>query len=190
MAQARTPVTPINGVDTERLRETIDAIGTDVGCADFQFRASNEWLGGAHNRSSFGSFRSSGAEDDTRQRTFTFDADEPLPLLGHDEGANPTEALLHALAACLTTSLVYHAAAKGITVHRVESRLEGDLDLRGFLGMDENVRNGYERIRVSMKVDCDGDMEQVQRLVETAQERSPVFDIVTNKVPVSVTSAA
>ncbi|SCK29466.1 OsmC family protein [Streptomyces sp. WMMB 322] len=186
MASAQAPASIVNGVDTERLKATIEAIDTDVTCADFQFRASNEWLDGAHNRSALASFRSAGAEDNTRKQTFTFDAGEPLPLLGHDEGPNPTEALLHALAACLTTSLVYHAAAKGINVRRVESSLEGDLDLRGFLGMDEDIRNGYEGIRVNMKIDCDGGEEQVRQLVETAQRRSPVFDIVTNKVPVTV----
>lgn len=190
MAQAQAPASTVNGVDTDQLMATIDAVEADRSCADFQFRASNEWLDGAHNRSSVAPFRTAGTEDTTRQRKFTFDADEPLPLLGHDEGANPTEALLHALAACLTTSLVYHAAAQGITVRRVESTLEGDLDLRGFLGMDENVRNGYDRIRVNMKIDCDGGEEQVRRLVETAQQRSPVFDIVTNKVPVSVSAEA
>lgn len=186
MTRAEALAQTVNGVDTEALKATIDAVKADHTCADFQFRASNEWLGGAHNRSTIGPFRSAGAEDTTRRRTFTFDADEPQPLLGHDEGANPTEALLHALAACLTTSLVYHAAAQGVAVRRVVSNLEGDLDLRGFLGMDEDVRNGYEQIRVSMKVDCDGGAEQAQRLVETAQQRSPVFDIVTNKVPVEV----
>lgn len=190
MTRAQDLASTVNGVDTEQLKATIDAVKADRSCADFQFRASNDWLGGAHNRSSVGPFRSAGAEDTTRRRTFTFDADEPLPLLGYDEGANPTEALLHALAACLTTSLVYHAAAQGITVHRVVSDLEGDLDLRGFLGMDENVRNGYEQIRVTMKVDCDGGEEEAQRLAETAQRRSPVFDIVTNKVPVTVRGEA
>lgn len=190
MTREATSVPPVNGVDTEQLVETIHAIEAEPAVADFQFRARNEWLDGAHNRSSIGSFTSAGAEDTTRERTFVFDAGEPFPLLGQDEGANPVEALLHALAACLTTSLVYHGAAKGIPVHRVESRLEGDIDLRGFLGMDENIRNGYERIRVVMKVDCDGSDEQVQELVETAQRRSPVFDMVTNRVPVSVEGRA
>lgn len=189
MASAPAPASVVNGVDTEQLKTTIDAIKADTTCADFQFRASNEWLDGAHNRSALASFRSAGAEDHTRKRTFTFDSDEPLPLLGHDEGPNPTEALLHALAACLTTTLVYHAAAKGITVRRVESSLEGDIDLRGFLGMDEDIRNGYEGIRVNMKVDCDGGPDQVRQLVETAQRRSPVFDVVTHEVPVTVTGS-
>lgn len=188
MTEART-VPLVNGVDTERLREIIEAVGRDVTYADFQFRADNEWLSGARNRSTIGPFRSGGVEDKTRHRVFIFDADEPMPLLGDDEGANPTEALLHALAACLTTSLVYHAAVKGVTVYRVESHLEGDLDVRGFLGMDENVRNGFQQIRVNMDVECDGGREQVQQLIETAQQRSPVFDMVTNSVPVTVIAA-
>jgi len=110
-------------------------------------------------------------------------------LLGTDTDANPVEYVLHALAGCLTTSLVYHAAARGITVRRVESTFEGDLDLRGFLGLDDRVRNGYREIRVAMKVDVDGGQEQAEELVRLAQSRSPVYDIVTNGVPVSVTAS-
>jgi uncharacterized OsmC-like protein len=107
-------------------------------------------------------------------------------LLGTDRGANPVEYVLTALAGCLTTSLVYHAAARGIAVEEVESHLEGDLDLRGFLGLSEEVRNGYENIRVTFKIKADATEEQLRELVQLAQNRSPVFDIISHPVPVSV----
>ena len=114
------------------------------------------------------------------------DADEPPVLLGTDEGANPVEYALHALAGCLTTSLIYHAAARGIRIDAVESHLEGDLDLHGFLGMSDAVRNGYEKIRVTFKIDADAPDETLEELVMLAQQRSPVFDIISNPVPVAV----
>src|SRR4029453_2019995 len=130
-----------NGVDTTVLYATLDAIKQQPELATFQFRASNVWLGGAHNRSTIKSFYGAGQEDTTRTTEFTIDAGEPAVLLGSDTGPNPAEALLHALAACLTTTLVYVAAARGVRLTRVESRLEGDMDVRGALGLDDNYRN-------------------------------------------------
>ena len=103
-------------------------------------------------------------------------------LLGEDEGANPVEFVLHALAGCMTTTMVYHAAARGINIESVESELEGDLDLHGFLRLDENVRNGYQNVRVSFKVKSDASPEQLADLARI----SPVFDIVSNAVPIEV----
>jgi len=114
------------------------------------------------------------------------DNDEPDVLLGSDQAANPVENVLHSLAGCLTTSLIYHAAARGITIHAMESRLEGNLDLRGFLGLSGDVRNGYQGVRVTFRIDSDASPQQLAELCTIAQERSPVFDIVTNKVPVTV----
>jgi len=164
---------------------TIDAINATPPLADFQFRASNRWLDGSRNRTAIAAFHGAGQEHGPRE--FVYENDEPPVLLGADQAPNPVEYVLHALAGCLTTTLVYHAAARGISVRRVESRLEGDLDLHGFLGIDEEVRNGYQGVRVTMRVDCDGSEEQVAELVAMAQKRSPVFDIVTNPVPVIVT---
>jgi organic hydroperoxide reductase OsmC/OhrA len=126
-----------NGVDTSVLFATLDAIKQQPDLARFQFRASNTWLDGAHNRSTIKSFFGAGQEDTSRTRTFTIDAGEPAVLLGTDTGPNPAEALLHALAACLTTSLVYVAAARGVRLTRVESTLEGDMDVRGALGLSD-----------------------------------------------------
>ena len=176
----------INGVDVDQLFSTIDAIKENPGLAKFEFRANNQWIDGGHNRTSVKDFYGAGREDASRKQTFVFDNDEPVVLLGEDNGANPVEFVLHALAGCLTTSLVYHAAAQGIKIDAVESKFEGDIDLRGFLGMDEDVRNGYENIRVTFKIKADAPEEKLKELCELAQKRSPVFDIVTNRVPVNV----
>jgi len=184
------PAGGTNGVDTDGLFDTIRAIERTPGLARFQFRADNRWLGGGHNRTEVKGFYGAGKEDDKRSEPFVLDNDEPPVLLGCDRGANPVENLLHALAGCLTTSLVYHAAARGITVDEVESRFEGDLDLRGFLGMNADVRNGYESIRVTFRVKADATDAQIAELVEVAQKRSPVFDVVTHGVPVSVRAEA
>jgi uncharacterized OsmC-like protein len=176
-----------NGVDVDRLFGTIGAIKDTPALAAFKFRARNQWIKGGHNRSSVQGFYGAGQEDRTRKGPFAIDNDEPDVLLGSDLAANPVENVLHSLAGCLTTSLVYHAAARGIAIDEVESNLEGDLDLRGFLGMSDKVRNGYEGIRVTFKIKSSAPPEQLAELCTIAQQRSPVFDIITNKVPVTVT---
>lgn len=178
--------TTINGVNVEELFKTVDAVKKTAAIAKFRFRADNTWIEGGHNRTSIRNFFGAGEEDTSRKTPFILDADEPKVLLGTDRGANPVEYVLTALAGCLTTSLVYHAAARGIAVEEVESHLEGDLDLRGFLGLSEEVRNGYENIRVTFKIKADATEEQLRELVQLAQKRSPVFDIVSHPVPVSV----
>ena len=175
-----------NGVDTEQLFGTLDAIRAQPSLGRFQFRARNRWIDGAHNRSTIKSFYGAGQEDTSRTQAFTIDAGEPAILLGTDTGPNPAEALLHALAACLTTSLVYVAAARGVRLTRVESTLEGDMDLRGALGLSDDYRNGFERIRASFTVEGDAPPEKLHELVQRAQQRSAVFDMVSNGVPVMV----
>ena len=122
-----------NGVDTTRLKETVGAVKTTPDLGRFKFRIENRWIDGGENRSEVNSFYGCG-QDQSRKAGFTLEADEPEILLGRDKGANPVEHLLHALAACVTTSMVYHAAARGIAIERVETSLEGDLDLQGFSG--------------------------------------------------------
>lgn len=177
----------MNGVNVGQLRQTMEAIKDKPALAKFEFRAHNQWINGGHNRTTIQGFYGAGQEDATRTKPFTLENDEPTILLGGDQAPNPTEALFHALAGCLTTSLVYHAAARGIRIDEVESEYEGTLDLRGFLGMSDQVRNGYDQIRVTMRVKGDASEAQLQELCELAQRRSPVFDIVTNPVPVQVT---
>ena len=174
-----------NGVDTEVLFGTLDAIKGQPGLAGFQFRATNHWIDGAHNRSTIKDFYAACGEDTTRTEAFELNAGEPAILLGTDTGANPAEHVLHALAACLTTSLVYVAAARGVRLTEVESTLEGDIDLRGALGLSDEVRNGYQQIAVRFKVRGD-DPEKLRQVVEQSRQRSAVFDIVTNGVPVSI----
>lgn len=176
----------INGVKVDQLFETINAIGKNPDLAHFKFRASNKWINGGHNRTTIRDFYGACQEDTSRAQAFVLDNDEPAVLLGEDNGANPVEFVLHALAGCLTTSLVYHAAARGIRIEEVESKFEGDLDLRGFLGLSDQVRNGYENIRVTFRIKADAPEETLQELCELAQQRSPVFDTLTRPVPVSV----
>src|SRR5213082_1300971 len=158
-----------NGVNTRVLFATLDAIKQQPELAKFQFRATNVWLGGAHNRSTIKDFYGAGQEDTSRQGEFVLDAGEPAVLVGTDTGPNPAEALLHALAACLTTSLVYVAAARGVQLTRVESSIEGDMDLRGALGLSDEVRNGFDAIRVSFTLEGDAPPEKLRELVERAK---------------------
>jgi uncharacterized OsmC-like protein len=171
-----------NGVNVTRLMDTITAITADPALGRFEFRADNRWLDGGHNRSIIQSFYGAGQEDTTRTAPFVMDNDEPDVLLGKDRGANPVEYVLHALAGCLTTSVVYHAAARGIVIRSCETTLEGDLDLQGMLGLDESVRKGYQGIRVRMTIDSDATAEQLEQLTTF----SPVFDIVSNPVPIEL----
>jgi uncharacterized OsmC-like protein len=183
-----TPITePVhNGVDTRVLFATLDAIQQQPDLARFQFRARNVWLDGAHNPSTIKAFYGAGQEDTSRQSSFTIDAGEPAVLLGTDTGPNPAEALLQAVAACLTTSLVYVASARKVPLTRVESTLEGDMDLRGALGLSDDYRNGFERIRVTFRVEGDAPPDTLREVVDRGQQRSAVFDMVRNGVPIAV----
>lgn len=175
-----------NGVDTSTLFATLDALKAQPELARFQFRAQNRWLDGAHNRSTMKDFYAAGGEDTTRISAFTLDAGEPAILLGTDTGPNPAEYLLHALAACVTTSLVYAAAARGVRLTEVESTLEGDLDVQGAMGLSEHHRNGFEQIRMTIRIAGDAPEEKLRTIVQRGTDRSVVFDSITAGVPVSV----
>jgi uncharacterized OsmC-like protein len=175
-----------NGVDTAKMFATLDLIKEQPELARFQFRATNRWIDGAHNRSRIQGFYAAGGEDTSREHAFELDAGEPAILLGTDTGANPAEYLLHALAACLTTSIVYVAAARKVQLTSVESTLSGDMDVRGALGVDDEPRNGFERILVSCRVTGDAPAEKLREVVERGKARSAVYDMVTNGVPVAV----
>lgn len=175
-----------NGIETSQLFGTLDAIKAQPDLAKFQFRARNRWVAGAHNQATIRDFYGAGQEDSSRMRAFLIDAGEPAVLLGKDTGPNPAEMLLGALSACLTTSLVYSAAARGVRLTRVESTLEGDIDLRGALGLSDEVRNGFECIRVTFKVEGDAPPETLREIVARGRSRSAVFDAVSHGVPVSV----
>jgi uncharacterized OsmC-like protein len=181
----RTLTRPINGVDVDKLFETIDAVKETPILAKFRFQARNEWLGGGHTRTTIGNFHGV-TEEHSHTQTIVHDADEPPLLLGHDRGANPVEYLLTALCGCVTTAMVYHAAAKGIHLEEVESRIEGDVDLRGFLGLDKSVRPGYTGIRMTFKIKGDVPDDQLEEICHFGASRSAVFDTVTRGVPVTV----
>jgi uncharacterized OsmC-like protein len=175
-----------NGVDSAQMYGTLDAIKANPSLGAFQFRATNRWIDGSHNRSTIKGFYAAGGEDTTRSEEFVIDAGEPAILLGSDTGPNPAEHLLHALAACLTTSIVYVAAARKVELISVESVLTGDMDVRGALGVDDEPRNGFERISVAFRVIGNAPQEKLREVVERAQKRSAVYDMVTNGVPVAV----
>lgn len=175
----------VNGVNVTKLVQTVGAIQGNPSIANFNFRAKGRWINGGHNQTTINDFYGA-CQTHSRNQPFVFDKDEPPVLLGTDQGANPVEYALAALNGCLTTSLIYHAAAQGISIDEVETTLSGDLDLHGFLGLDENVRNGYEKIKVNFRVKSDAPREKVRELVELAQKRSPVFDIVSHPTPVEV----
>lgn len=175
----------VNGVDLDRLTGTIDAVSAQPELASFQFRADNQWVEGGHSRSAIQGFYGVGQEDTTRTEPFSLEADEPPVLLGRNLGPNAGEYLLHAIAACLSGTMVYHAAARGIALDRLECTVHGDVDLRGFLGLDSSVRPGFEAIRVAITAKGDFDDDQFAELVGLTRF-SPVRDSVANPVPVAV----
>lgn len=175
----------VNGVNVDQLFRTIAQVKEVPEMAIFKFRASNTWVAGTHNRGTVLGFYGALKEDDSRAPV-SFDLDEPLVLCGENIGPNPVEYLLVALSGCLTTSLVAHAAARGIEVRKVESRYEGELDLQGFLGISDRVPVGYKQIRVFFKIEADLSTAQKRELIEMAQKYSPVFNTIAKPVQVAV----
>jgi uncharacterized OsmC-like protein len=180
--QSKMVTSRLNGIEIDTLMATVHAIRDEPRLGACRFRASNQWLNGNHNRSTVTGFY--GARQEIAHiETFTMDADEPAILAGNDEAANPVEHLLHALASCLTTSIVAHAAVRGIAIDELESEIEGDIDLRGFLGLAEDVPKGYTAIRVKFRVKADpSDLEMLRELVTF----SPVFNTLIDNTPVDV----
>lgn len=176
----------INGVDVQRLTETIEAVKAQPELGAFKFRAKSNWINGGHYQSSIQGFYGAGQEDTSREKPFILHGDEPDVLLGEDNGPNPVEFVLHGLAGCLSTTFVYYSAAQGIQIDAAEYTLEGDLDLRGFLGISKKVRPGYQNIKVTFRVKSDAPMEKLEELIKLAQMRSPVFNTISEPVPVNV----
>jgi uncharacterized OsmC-like protein len=174
-----------NGVDTATLFATLDAVKQAPQAAKFQFRAHNEWVSGTHNRGTIADYFGVG-EERSHERTFVFDADHPAVLVGQDHGPTPTEFLLHALATCLTAGLAAIAAARKITLTEVRSTVTGDIDLNGILGLNPEVRNGYQQITVRFTIKGDAPAETLRELVEQSRARSAVYDSITNGVPVAI----
>ena len=175
-----------NGVDVPTLFATLDAVKKAPQIAQFQFRATNEWVSGAHSRSVIQGFYGAGQEDTSRPEPFAYDADHPAVLVGSNQGPTPVEFLLHAVAACLTAGLANIAAARGITLRRVSSTVEGDIDLLGIFGMSDSIRNGYRQIRVHFDVEGDASPEELVALVEQSRRRSAVYDVLANGTDVQL----
>jgi uncharacterized OsmC-like protein len=170
-----------NGVDVIALKETIAAVQEQPELAKFQFRATNKWVDGGNNRTTIEGFYGA-KEEHKHKKTFVLEADEPEVLLSRDKGAGPAEYLLVALSACVTTGIAYHAAARGIHIESIESSLEGDVDLRGFLGLSDEVPKGFKKINYSLKVKSDAPLEQIKELTEL----SPILESVTKPVSVNL----
>jgi uncharacterized OsmC-like protein len=185
MTTTTTPREARNGVDVPTLFATLDAVKETPAIAAFQFRARNRWVSGTHSVSTIRGFTGA-LQEMSHEQEHTYDADHPAVLTGKDNGPTPVEFLLHAIAACLTAGLANIAAARGITLHEVTSTVEGDIDLRGVLGLSDEVRNGYSAIRVHFDVSGDASPEQLRALVEQSRRRSAVYDVLTNGVPVDV----
>lgn len=180
----------VNGLNVDLLNKSMDDMRSDPTLGKFVFKANNEWIDGAHCRSTIKDFDASNEPDVSRHTIHVLESDEPAALLGQDYAPNATETLLHALAACLNASVIYHAAAQGIRVEELEFEIQGHLDLNGFLGVDEEVPSNFGHIEVKCKVKADATIEQMQELCEYAQKRSPVFNTVIKPVPVNVTLEA
>lgn len=179
----------LNGLDLERMTGIVAALKADPTLARFEFRNENRWISGGENRSSIQGFYGAGRVDHSRAKPFVFTNGEPPVLLGDNEGANPVEYLLHALAGCVTTTLVLHATARGIPVRRIETRMKGDMDLQGLLDLKEGVFPGYEKIRMEMDIDADCSDEALDALLAFTQAHSPVCNTVCRPVPVEVVRA-
>lgn len=175
----------VNGVNVDQLFDAIELFKQKPELAEFKFRAVNKWIEGTHCRATVKDFYGPGQEDTSREAR-SFDLDEPTVLLGKAEGTNPVEYLLVALSGCITTSLVVHASAKKIPLRGIESRFEGDIDLRGFLGISQEVPVGYREIRVYFKIDADISNEQKEELLRMGEKYSPVANTIKSQTPISV----
>lgn len=178
---------PLNGVNTPALFATLDVVKGQPELARFQFRATNRWVNGTHSRSRIETFSGAGGEH-RHSGTVEFDADHPAVLVGADHAPTPVEFLLHAIGACITSGIGNIAAARGVKLTEVESTVEGDIDLRGILGLSDQVRNGYERMRVHFRVKGDAAPEKLQAIVAQAKARSAVFDVLTNGTAVEISA--
>lgn len=183
----KTPnTTTRNGLNLQQMNDTVALLQQQPTLAKFEFRARNQWIDGGTNRSSIQDFYGAGTEDTSRTEPFVFTNGEPPVLLGNNEGANPVEYLLHALAGCVTTTTVIHAAARGIKIHRLSTELTGDIDLQGLLALDDDVSAGYQSIRIRMDIDADCSDKEIDDLLSFARDHSPVCSTVCRPVQVSL----
>lgn len=189
MTQTDTQTTPANvdnGVNVEALLGAREALDAAPEAAQFKWRTGCEWVNGTHSRSTVSGFFGLG-EEQARSKDFTIESDHPEVFAAEDHAATPVEIVLSGLASCLTAGVAAVAQHRGIQLHSVKATLEGDMDLQGILGIDDDVRNGFGNIRVNFTVDADASEDEIKALVAQSQKRSAVFDIVTNPTNVFVT---
>jgi len=179
----------LNGLDLKQLHGTVDAIKGDPEIARFEFRNENQWIQGGENRSTIQAFYGAKEWDTSRTEPFVFTNGEPPVLLGHNEGANPVEFLLHALAGCVTTTTVLHAAARGIRIESISTKMHGCIDLQGLLDLDPTVPAGYESIHIEMDIQADCTDEELDDLLAFAHGHSPVCNTVCRPIPVTLERA-
>jgi uncharacterized OsmC-like protein len=183
---AKETINRTNGLDMEALVGTVEAVKQDPSLGAFEFRATNQWIDGGENRSRIKEFYGAGSKDESRTDAFEFTNGEPPVLLGANEGANPVEFLLHALAGCVTTTTVLHAAARGIQIESLSTELVGTIDVQGLLALDDNVPVGYDQIQIMMDIKADCSDEELDDLLAFAKDHSPVCNTVCRPVPVAV----
>ena len=175
-----------NGVDVQQLVHTIDVIKGNPEVAKFNFRSHTKWLGGGHCVTEIKDFYGALQEDESRSESLIMEGDEPPILLGTNKAPNAVEAILHALASCLTVGIVYNAAAKGIDIYALQFDLNGDIDLHRFLGLKKNKRAGFQSIQVEIQVKSNVSHDEIRQLLSYVVDTSPVMDILVNPVPVRV----
>jgi uncharacterized OsmC-like protein len=181
------PTPEPNGVPVQKLFATREKMGADPELAAFRFTARNRWVEGTASTSTIDEWYGAGANHD-HAAAFTATADHPT--LGHGHGPTPQEYVLHALACCITAGIATGAAARGITLESVESVVQGDIDVRGVLAVDPDVRKGFSEIRCEFTVTGDADEASLQALVDSARKASAVYDMLTNPTPVEVGTTA
>jgi len=175
-----------NGLDMEALVGTVEAVKQQPSLGQFEFRATNRWISGGENRSRIKEFYGAGCEDESRTEAFEFTNGEPPVLLGANEGANPVEYLLHALAGCVTTTTVLHAAARGVQIESLSTELVGTIDVQGLLALDDSVPVGYEKIQIKMNIKAKCSDEELDELLAFAKDHSPVCNTICRPIPVTV----
>jgi len=181
--------TMVNGVAVDKLMGTIELLNAKPELGEFKFRTTNQWVDGTYNRAKNPAFYGAGAEDTGRQAPHVHEIDEPPILLGEDKGANPVEYLLTGLSGCVTTTFIAYASAQGVKIDELRTELEGDIDVRAFLGITHEVRPGYKQIRVKFHVKSDAPRKKIEELMMLAERRSPVSDSVRQGVPIQFSLA-
>lgn len=174
-----------NGVNVQALLEARDALAETPEAARFQWRANCQWVNGTHSTVEVEQFFGLG-EAQKHKRSFHFDADHPQVFASEDKGITPVEFVLVGLAGCLTAGIASVAQNRNIQLHSIKATLEGNMDLQGILGIDSDVRNGFDAVRVIFDIDADASRDDIEALVAQSQKRSAVFDIITNPTHVEV----